>query len=246
VGDPRLKQDNWVPIPAHPFRMGAQNEREKEPNYDPDAWDAESPVHEVSLPAFRMQRYPVTVQEFGEFVAAGGYSARAHWAQDSPEFAEPEDWERQKQFPNRPVVGVSWFEAAAYCSWKGGRLPSEAEWERAVRGPQGSRYPWPDQSPLDPSRANYEMSVGHPTPVGLYPKGNTVEGLCDMLGNVWEWCEDWFGPYHAHGQRDEKYKVIRGGSWSGNARGVRASGRFRSEPSGRYVFIGFRWVGEFR
>lgn len=113
VGDPRLKQDNRVTIPAGTFLMGAQKGSEKEPNYDPEAWDEESPVHEVSLPVFRIQRYPVTVQEFGEFVADGGYSARAHWKEGFGEFAEPEDWERQKQFPNRPVVGVSWFEAAA-------------------------------------------------------------------------------------------------------------------------------------
>ncbi|MGA2741894.1 MAG: SUMF1/EgtB/PvdO family nonheme iron enzyme, partial [Bryobacteraceae bacterium] len=232
VGDPRLKQDNWVTIPAHPFLMGAQKENEKEPNYDPEAWDEESPVHEVSLLAFRMQRYPVTVQEFGEFVADGG--------------AEPEDWERQKQYPNRPVVGVSWFEAAAYCSWKGGRLPSEAEWERAVRGPQGTRYPWGDQPALDSSRANYEMSVGRPTPVGLYPKGNTAEGLCDMLGNVWEWCEDWFGPYQADGPRDQKYKVVRGGSWNDISRYVRASIRLWFVPSNRSVDVGFRCAGEFR
>ncbi len=243
VGDPRLKQDNWVTIPARTFRMGAQKKNEKAPNYDPEAFDNESPVHEVNLPAFRIQRYQVTVLEFGEFVAAGGYSARAHWPQGFGKFAEPEDWERQKQFPNRPVVGVSWFEAAAYCSWKGQRLPSEAEWEGAARGPQGSRYPWGDQPKLDPSRANYEMSVGHPTPVGLYPTGNTADGLCDMLGNVWEWCEDWFGPYQADGQRERKYKVIRGGSWGNVTRFVRASVRLRGEPSNR-LLIGFRCVGE--
>ena len=217
LGDPRLKQDNWVTIPAHPFPMGAQKGNQKEPNYDPEAWDEESPVHEVSLPAFRIQRYPVTVQEFREFIANGGYSARAHWKEGFGKFAEPEDWERQTQFPNRPVVGVSWFEAAAYCSWKGGRLPSDAEWERADRGPRGSRYPWGDEPPLDASRANYGMHVGHLTPAGLYRKGNTSEGLCDMLGNIWEWCADWFGPYQARpergpsGPKSGEIKVIRGG-----------------------------------
>jgi len=232
VGDPRLKQDNWVTIPASTFLMGAQKRNQKEPNYDPEAYDDESPVHEVSLPAFRIQRYPVTVQGFGDFVAEGG--------------SEPEDWERQRQYPNRPVVGVSWFEADVYCRWKGGRLPSEAEWERAVRGPQGARYPWGNRTPLDSSRANYDMSVGHPTPVGLYPKGNTAEGLCDMLGNVWEWCEDWFGPYQADGRSERKYKVIRGGSWDVSTGGVRASDRSRVEPSDRYNDVGFRCVGEFR
>ncbi len=231
VGDPRLKQDNWVTIPAGTFLMGAQKENEREPNYDPEAYDDESPVHKVSLRAFRIQRYPVTVQEFGEFLADGGD-------------AEPEDWERQKQFPNRPVVGVTWFEAAAYCSWKGGRLPSEAEWERAARGPQGFRYPWGDE-PLDPSRANHYPGVGHPTPVGLYPKGNTAERLCDMLGNVWEWCEDWYRPYRSD-QKPGNSKVLRGGSWDDIPGFVRASFRYRGEPENRVNYIGFRCVGEFR
>ena len=153
----------------------------------------------MTLRRFRIGRFPVTVQEFGAFLAEGGYSARKHWVKGYGEFKEPEDWERQKQYPNRPVVGVSWFEAAAYCSWKGGRLPTEAEWERAARGPDGSRYPWGNEPPLDASRANHARGVGHPTAVGLYPKGNSSEGLCDMLGNVWEWCEDWFGAYEVGG-----------------------------------------------
>lgn len=158
--------------------------------------------------------------------------------------------ERQKEHPNLPVVGVSWFEAAAYCEWAGGRLPTEAEWERAARGPNGSRYPWGDEPPLDPSRANYQSHVGHPTPVGLYPKGNSAEGLCDMLGNVWEWCSDWFGEYEASGQENParpesgKYRVLRGGSWGSLPEFVRV--RYYDGPTDRYDLIGFRWAGELR
>jgi formylglycine-generating enzyme required for sulfatase activity len=237
VGDPRLEEDNWVKIPAGAFYMGAQKKKGR--NYDPEASDDESPVHKVTLRGFRIGRFPVTVQEFGAFLAGG-----------NGKLTEPEDWERQKQYPNRPVVGVSWFEAAAYCSWKGGRLPTEAEWERAARGPAGSRYPWGDKPPLDTSRANYNMVVGHPTPVGLFPKGNSSEGLCDMLGNVWEWCEDWFGSYEAGSQenptgpQDGKYRVLRGGSWGGVPRFVRVSLRFWYEPSFRVDVIGFRCAGE--
>jgi formylglycine-generating enzyme required for sulfatase activity len=252
VGDPRLEEDNWVTIPAGAFHMGAQNRNKNGRNYDPKAYDNEAPVRQVTLRRFRIGRFPVTVQEFGVFIAAGGYSARKYWVEGFGKFRAPEDWERQKQYPSRPVVGVSWFEAAAYCSWAGGRLPTEAEWERAARGPKSSRYPWGDEPPLDTSRANYSMAVGHPTPVGLFPKGQSSEGLCDILGNVWEWCEDWFGPYETGSQENPggpKYvvlKVVRGGSWYDDPRLVRVSSRFRDGPSGRGFNFGFRCAREFR
>jgi formylglycine-generating enzyme required for sulfatase activity len=250
VGDPRLEEDHWVEIPAGTFYMGAQKEKENGRNYDPEAFDRESPVHAVTLRRFRIGRFAVTVQEFGVFLADGGYSAREHWAEGYGKFTEPEDWERQKEHPNRPVVGVSWFEAAAYCSWKGGRLPTEAEWERAARGPDGSRYPWGDKPRLDISHANYHGVVGHATPVGLFPNGNSSEGLCDMLGNVWEWCGDWFGPYETRGQesptgpQDRTSKVLRGGSWSADRMGVRVSVRIGIGPPDRNLIIGFRCAGE--
>ena len=255
VGDPRLEENNWVRIPADAdkdtFRMGAQKQDKKGHNYDPEADDGESPVHEVTLRAFRIGRFPVTVQEFGTFIRHGGYSAQKYWAGGYGEFQEPRYWERQKPYPNRPVVGVSWFEAAAYCRWAGGRLPTEAEWERAARGPEGARYPWGDE-PIDPSRANdyHEAAVDQVTPVGLFANGNSAEGLCDMLGNVWEWCADWFGPYGAGSQdnpagpRAGREKVLRGGAWLFNPRSVRVSFRGGLEPSLRYDVVGFRCAGE--
>ena len=248
VGDPRLEDDNWVTIPAGTFLMGAQKKKEKGRNYDPEAFDEESPVHEVTLKEFRIQRFPVTVQEFGAFIKDKGYTSRKFWVEGYGQFEVPADWERQREHPNRPVVGVSWFEAAAYCAWAGGRLPTEAEWERAVRGPHGSRYPWGNEPPLDHSHANYDGKVGHSTPVGLYPRSNTAEGLCDMLGNVWEWCKDWYGPYETSpaGPKDGEYKVMRGGSWSSYPRDVRVSVRGGFVPSFRGVNGGFRCGGELR
>jgi formylglycine-generating enzyme required for sulfatase activity len=245
AGDPRLEEDNRVVIPGGRFRMGAQKRDKKAPT--------ESPVHEVVLRPFRIGKFPVTVQEYADFMAKGGYSARRYWREGGfGQLQEPDEWERQKEHPNRPVVGVSWFEAAAYCAWAGGRLPTEAEWERAARGPKGSRYPWGDEPSLDKSRANYAEAVGHTTPVGLYPKGNTTEGLCDMLGNVWEWCSDWFGEYEAASQENPvgpdsgKYRVVRGGLWYGDPVVVRVSSRVSYVPSVRSHGIGFRWAGELR
>ncbi len=250
VGDPRLEVDNWVSIPPCTFLMGAQRTDEKGRNYDPEARDDES-VHRVTLRGFRIRRFPVTVQEFGVFIAEHGYSARRYWAEGFGEFAEPSGWEGQKQFPNRPVVGVSWFEAGAYCSWAGGRLPTEAEWERAARGPNGTRYPWGNEPPLDTSRANYrETGLGHLTPVGLFPKGSSSEGLRDMLGNVWEWCGDWYGPYQTgdqenpSGPAEGSSRIVRGCSLGSDPRLVRVSVRNWRGPADRVVSIGFRCAGD--
>jgi formylglycine-generating enzyme required for sulfatase activity len=252
VGDPRLEENRWIVIPAGTFHIGAQKANKNGQNYDPEAFGAESPVHEVTLRPFSIGRFPVTVQEFSRFVADRGYQTRKHWLDDGfDRFGEPENWEWRRMYPNLPVVGVSWFEAAAYCEWAGGRLPTEAEWERAARGPEGGRYPWGDTRPLDASRANYyETNVWHPTPVGLFPKGNTSEGLSDMLGNVWEWCADWFGAYepgsrdNPTGPKDGTNKVVRGGSCGDNAWIVRASVRLKYVPSDRGGSIGFRCVWE--
>jgi formylglycine-generating enzyme required for sulfatase activity len=251
IGDPRLEEPNWVVIPAGTFHMGAQKTNEKGRNYDAEADDSESPVHEVTLRRFRIGRFPVTVQEFNRFLLDRGYQTPKYWIEGFERSSKPADWVRQKEYPNRPVVGVSWFEAAAYCAWAGGRLPTEPEWERAARGPQGGKYPWGNKPPLEASRANYgETNIGHPTPVGLFPRGNTSEGLCDMLGNVLEWCADWFGPYEPGspdnliGPGNGGYRVVRGGSWNVSAGFVRVSHRVRTEPTIRYVYLGFRCVGD--
>ncbi len=235
AGDPRIDPCNPDRVPIRPgkFRMGAQKGNSRDPNYDPEAEDVEWPVHEVHLDAYRIGRYPVTVGEYRRFVEDGGYQERSWWgAGGFGKWAAPGDWEDQMRFPNRPVVRVSWFEAAAYCAWAGCRLPTEAKWERAARGTDARPFPWGSEPPPDPSRLNYsEGRVRHATPVGVYPLGATPDGIQDMAGNVWEWCRDWYAEdYYMKspasnptGPLQGEYRVVRGGSWSGGAGNARSA-----------------------
>jgi formylglycine-generating enzyme required for sulfatase activity len=250
AGDPRLEEENWIRIPAGKFWMGAQKKTGR--NQDEEAHSHESPVHEVSLNEFLIGRYPVTVQEYQKFIEEGGYEKEDYWGETGGFglFKAPKNWEEQQSHGNRPVTGVSWFEASGYCKWAKGRLPTEAEWERAGRGTrENAKYPW-GNDPIDETRANYGNKVGRPTPVGLYPKGATTEGVDDMLGNVWEWCADWFGDYpearveNPKGPQSGLYKVLRGGSWVNLPIFVRVSIRDHFRPEFRDVSVGFRCVRE--
>jgi len=206
TGDPRLRQDNWVTI------------------------EGGGPA---SLKPFQIGRYPVTVEEFRRFVEDEGYQSERWWqAGGFGEKSEPEYWDAQVRCRNWPVTGVSWYEASAYCMWAGGRLPSEAEWERTACGLEGRLYPWGQGDP-DEKRANFDRKVGRPTPVGLYPAGATSEGVVDMAGNVWEIVED----RYADGQ---EARVLRGGAFRNNSVNLQSNLRFRNAPGNRASNIGFR------
>jgi len=128
---------------------------------------------------------------------------------------------------------VSWKQAAAYCRWAGGRLPTEEEWERTARGPKSTKYPWGNED-INPLRANYEeSSIGHPTPVGLYPSGITPEGALDLLGNVFEWTSS------KYSERTKTY-VWKGGSFNYSGALARSSVRTFGEPETQARFLGFR------
>ena len=247
AGDPRLKADNWVRVEGDAFWMGAQKENPKGRNFDPEAHDDVAPVHQAQVYPFLLARYPAMVEEFAGFVDAGGYRDEKHWRLGGyGRYPEPDNWRAQLRHPSRPVVSVSWYEAAAYCHWAGCRLPTEAEWEFSARnGAAATRYPWPDGEP-DEAKANFAMRPGHPTPVGLYPAGATRSGLEDMAGNVWEWVADWYGKYPAQastnppGPPKGTSKVLRGGSWYIGPGYLRSSGRSLGVPEGRVDNIGFR------
>ncbi len=122
---------------------------------------------------------------------------------------------------NRAVTNVTWFGARAYCEWRGMRLPTEAEWEKAARGTDGRPYPWGTETP-SPEHSNIDDFIGRTVDIGSYPKGVSPYGAHDMSGNAWEWCDDWFDPFYYRDSPRENPKggetganrVLRGGSWA--------------------------------
>ena len=175
-----------------------------------------------SMPAFYMDKYEVTNAQYHEFVQATGHRDPIYW--DNSKYNQP----------NQPVVGVSWNDAVAYAKWLGKRIPTEKEWEWAARGGLlGKKYPWGDQQP-NSSRTNYYgANIGKPTAVGSYPANGY--GLYDMAGNVLEWCQDWY-------DRDQHYKVLRGGSWADIPPILRVADRNNRNPLNRGIYHGFRCV----
>jgi formylglycine-generating enzyme required for sulfatase activity len=215
---------------------------------------------------YRLAIYPVTVAQYQAFVDAGGYTDRARnwWTRDGWKWKEeneitgPADYDPTFQTPNHPRVGVSWFEAVAFCRWltealkaKGGladmeaiTLPGEAQWERAARWNQQTGqvdarpFPWGDSGDDLAQRCNMGgTGIGHTSAVGLFPRGNAACGATDMSGNVWEWCQDLF-------QKDQPWRVLRGGSWDFDFPGsLRCSFRLYFTPDSRGQRSGFRCVG---
>jgi formylglycine-generating enzyme required for sulfatase activity len=254
-GDPRLdedREDRYVQVPAGSFKMGAQRENRRAANFDPAANADEGPVHDVELDAYLIGRYPVTVVEYERFMASEGYLDPRWWKAGGFErWPGPKAWDQQRDYPNWPVTGVTWFEAAAYAAWAGGRLPTEAEWERAARSADGRRFPWGDQQP-EPSRMNYAGTRPRagPTPVGIYPEGAGPHGIQDMAGNVWEWCQDWFhSRYYEGSPRTDpqgpgggKRRVQRGGSWASLPEHCRSAFRISGSPDVSEPSCGFRVV----
>ena len=252
AGDTRFEGDqlghNWVEIPAGEVWIGAQSQNQAGNNFDSKVHLDESPVHAVELDAYSIGRYPVTVSEFERFVEDGCYGDRAYWQEGGiGEWMEPEIWAEQAQHPNRPVVGVSWFEAAAYAKWARAQLPTEAQWERAARGTEGRKYSWGNKEPSH-ELMNFAAGIGSPTPVGVYLLGCTPEGIADLAGNVLEWCRDWYGPYPSQLQKNPqglangRIRVLRGGAWNDRSLNCRASYRYYSHPTDRHLEFGFRVV----
>jgi formylglycine-generating enzyme required for sulfatase activity len=202
--------------------------------------DDERPVRRKTLPAFAIDRTEVTRADYARCVAArrckpantgeggSGSVAAAPVADD----------------PRLPATGVSWRDAAAYCAFAGGRLPTEAEWEKAARGDDGREYPWGEETSCQ--RANWgnfegegpcaDVNPGHPVAVGEYPSGASPYGVLDLGGNVWEWVADKY-------DQDPARRVVRGGSCCSYFVGPRAANRNAWAPDHRDRDLGFRCAG---
>jgi formylglycine-generating enzyme required for sulfatase activity len=231
-----------VPVPAGSFLMGSTDN-------DPYADRFEKPQHTVELSEYFIGKYPVTNAEYLPFVWDTGRRPPKHWqGQTYPEIKK-----------NHPVVYVSWEDALAYCQWlskstgQSYRLPTEAEWEKAARGPDGRIYPWGNQ--WDAKRCSlFKRGEGGTTPVDAYPTGISMYGLLDTAGNVWEWTQSLWGkgikepdfkyPYDPTDGREDLeakgFRVLRGGSFDGNEKLLRCAFRYWNVPINIHPLIGFR------
>ena len=227
-----------VRIPGGPFQRGVDDPR------GPD----EGPARSIHLTPFYIDRYEVTVRRFAEFAAATGRVTAAEAdSQGSRSWRSPGSG--GEAAPDHPVVYVTWDEARACCAWRGARLPTEAEWEKAARGTDGRQWPWGPRpvaslangwGPADP--------WAETSSAGAFPAGGSPYGVHDMAGSVWEWCADWYDPdyYVVAPRRDPpgpergRLRVARGGSWTNPITVLRTSNRHAVHPDDAGPGLGFR------
>ena len=263
------------PLPPPPVEAGSGTVEVPEGSFamgDPGlefAYDNERPRHEVHVDAFRIDRTPVTNGAFEEFVADGGYARRDLWdpagwdwraseAVERPLFWSPEGDERRFERVGpieaaMPVMHVSWFEADAFARWRGARLPTEAEWEKAAawdpESEEPRRRPWGDAE-ITPQLANLDQLAYGPAPAGALGAGASACGALGMIGDAWEWTASRFDGYEGfaafpYPEYSEvffggDFRVLRGGSWATPSSIARNTFRNWDRPQRRQIFSGFR------
>lgn len=221
-----------VEIPEGPFIMGFDGTQ---------ALEDERPSHRPWISTFSIDAHEVTTVQYAVFLTA--IDRPAPWQWEMVDSAHHND---------RPVIGVDWRDADAYCRWKGKRLPTEAEWEKAARGTDGRLYPWGNQAPTK-DFANFALGARFSysqvlLPVRSFEQGKSPYGLYQMAGNVYEWVQDWYQSNYyelspernPQGPEQGQFKVLRGGSWSDLPKYLLTYGRFKLPPETRNSYTGFR------
>ncbi len=232
-------------IPGGEFIMGTDSEQ-----VNPD----QRPAHTVDLDAFYIDQHEVTNAQYEEFILAGGYKNKKFWTQEGWDFIQKHQIEAPLKYgqnsvstePDQPVIGVSWYEAVAYATWAGKRLPTEAEWEKAARGTDQRIYPWGNE--MDFSKLNYFPHVTKILAIGSFPQGASPYGVMDMAGSLGEWTADWYGEvYYAQipgknpkGPNQGQYRVLRGGGWDSIRLQLQCTYRYYDKEDRRTYNIGFR------
>ncbi len=224
-------------VPGGEFVMGSPTD-----SFERD----ETPEHAVWVDGYYIGFFEVTNREYAQFLTAGG--GEVHW---DYRMGIVKSGDRYAAVPGRedyPVTYVNWINARACCEWIGGRLPTEAEWEKAARGPDDRRiYPWGDRITGD--QANFSNSIEGLWPVGK-AEGRSYYGCCDMAGNVSEWTYDWYdesyytrSPYrNPAGPLTGEYKAVRGGSYLDDESELRCANRLGIPTGVTFMYIGFRCV----
>jgi iron(II)-dependent oxidoreductase len=255
-----------VLIEAGPFPLGTDDRS--------SAYDNERPAHTVDVDSFIMDRFPVTNRRFMGFIDADGYANREFWSDEgwdwrtSVDDQAPQGWNRSSQGewsqtvfgrirdldPTEPVIHVSFWEAEAFASFEGARLPTEREWEKAASWRKGATrartYPWGDAA-ITRAHANIGQSGWGPAPVGSYPAGASGYGVEQLLGDVYEWTSSEFDAYPGYSTfpypeysevffDDESFRVLRGASWATAPSVARNTFRNWDYRQRRQIFSGIR------
>jgi formylglycine-generating enzyme required for sulfatase activity len=217
-----------VLVPAGEFIMGSDDRGSED----------ERPAHTVTLEDYYIDKYEVTNQLYATCVDEGVCDPPG----DSGSFTRDLYYE-DPEFGKFPVIFVSWENATEFCQWRGARLPTEAEWEKAARGTDGRNYPWGEDLTCD--LANYDACTGDTVEVGSFINDVSPYGVYDMAGNIREHVEDWFNAYPGGDPQvsefyGETYKVVRGGSYDSNASAARTTNRAEFLPDNFNHRVGFR------
>lgn len=239
-----------IHVPAGDFTMGS------------DRYSAEKPIQKLFLDDFYIDKYLISNALFQKFIAASKYKTdaekdggglvrigRRFKKVDVATWKMPDGITAQEGKNNTPVSQVSQNDARSYCKWAKKTLPTEAQWEKAARGPDGNEYPWGSNEP-DDTLANFDNYHPGPTPVDLFEKGQSYYGMFDAAGNVYQWMNDWYaeGPRavkNPSGPAKGDEKVVKGGSFVEGMESLRSANRDRYPPNRSMYLFGFRCAAPF-